>query len=389
MLLNSLNPRAFDTAPPVQCMPRTVPTSTSTLAYFRNALLAALAALPACGGAVEPQQGPGGDGGPPEHPDAHGDVISVPDVGLPETSCDWTLLPPVVCGGCTPGCQWELSFVGDPQTCAGFSTSGTPAQCAAVCGNDAHGEPPTYCSISSNSGVETLYCGVVNSTYCVPTMNGGRRPAFFASLGFGPVPRGRELGVHFARAACMEAGSIEAFRMLRDELVAHGAPRRLVRAASRAIRDEMRHVRQTSALARRFGEEPIAPRPVPSRARRSFDAVALENAVEGCIRETYSALECAWQAEVAADPVVRATMKRIARDEMRHLELSWAVHAWALGRLDADGRARVATAQRREIATMLDELSRDPHESLRRTGGLPRAVQSHALVEAIAARLAA
>jgi hypothetical protein len=331
---------------------------------------------------VEPQQ-------VPDHPDAHADAISPPDAGLPDTSCDWTLVPEVGCGGCTPGCQWELTFVGDPQTCTGFTTSGSPEQCAAVCGFDSYGEQPTTCSISSNNGVQTLYCAAIDTPHCPVTMNGGRRPAFFASLGFGPVPRGRELGVHFARAACMEAGSVEAFRMLRDELLAHGAPRRLVRAASRAIRDEMRHVRQTSALARRFGEEPVAPRPVPARARRTFDAVALENAVEGCIRETYSALECAWQAEVAADPVVRATMKRIARDEMRHLELSWAVHAWALGRLDAEGRTRVGAAQRREIATMLDELSRDPHESLRRTGGLPPAAQSRALVQAIGARLAA
>lgn len=386
---NLANPRAFDTASTVHCTTRTVRTSTSTLAYFRNALLAALAAMPACGGAVDPQQGPGGDGGPPEHPDARADVVGVPpDSGVPDT-CDKTFGPPVVCGGCTAGCQWQWTFVGDPQTCFGFTISGTPAQCAAACGPDSHGEQPTSCSISSNNGVETLYCAVVDTTYCPVIMNGGRRPAFFASLGFGPVPRGRELGVHFARAACMEAGSVEAFRMLRDELIAHGAPRRLVRAASRAMRDEMRHVRQTSALARRFGEEPVAPGAIPARARRSFDAIALENAVEGCIRETYSALECAWQAEVAADPVVRATMKRIARDEMRHLELSWAVHAWALGRLDADGRARVEAAQKKEIATMLDELSRDPHESLRRTGGLPRAAQSRALVEAIATRLAA
>ena len=388
MPANPLNLDAFDTAPPVQCTLRTVPNSTSTRAYFRNALLAALAALPACGGAVDAKgtwrrrrfsraprcprrREPGA------RRRATRDLLRLDP------------LPALACGGCTPGCQWELSFVGDPQTCAGFTTSGTPAQCAALCGSDAHGEPANSCGISSNNGVETLYCAVVDTPYCPVIMNGGRRPAFFASLGFGPVARGRELGVHFARAACMEAGSVEAFRMLRDELVAHGAPRRLVRAASRAIRDEMRHVRQTSALARRFGEEPVAPRPVPTRARRSFDAIALENAVEGCIRETYSALECAWQAEVAADPVVRATMKRIARDEMRHLELSWAVHAWALGRLDADGRARVAAAQRTEISTMLAELSVDPHESLRRTGGLPRAAQSRALVDAIAARLAA
>lgn len=338
---------------------------------------------------MEPQQEPGGDGGPPEHPDAHSDASSVPDSGLPDASCEKTFLPPVACGGCTPGCQWEWSFTGDPQTCFGFTMSGTAAQCAAACGPDDHGEPANTCNITSYNGVQALYCAVVDTTYCPLVMNGGRRPALFASLGFGPVPRGRELGVHFARAACMEAGSVEAFRMLRDELIAHGAPRRLVRGASRAMRDEMRHVRQTASLARRFGEEPVAPRPVPPRPPRSFDAVALENAIEGCVRETYSALECAWQAVRAADPVVRATMKRIARDEMRHLELSWAVHAWGLGRLDADARARVAAAQRREIATMLDELSGDPHESLRRAGGLPRAAQSRALVQAIADRLAA
>jgi hypothetical protein len=349
----------------------------STLAYFRHALALTLAALPACGGATETLGEPGAaDAGA--------------DADLPSTPCDWAPVQ-MACGGCNPGCQWAYSFQGDPVSCAGFSGAGTPAQCATVCGDDAHGEPPTGCSITLNAGSVggTLYCAVTGGPYCQPTLNGGRRPGFFASLGFGPSPRGRELGVHFARAACMEAGSVEAFRMLRGELVAHHAPKRLVRAAARAIRDEIRHVRQTSALARRFGEEPIAPRRVPSRARRSFEAIARENAVEGCVRETYSALECAWQGAVAADPVVRATMKRIAHDELRHLELSWAVHAWALGRLDVAARARVAEAQRAEIDTLRGELSRDPPESLRRAGGLPRARQSHALVGAIAARLAA
>jgi hypothetical protein len=370
-------------APRMQCTPCTMRNRTPIAAYFRHVLLVALAATPACGGATEPNPG-NGDAGPA------GDAAGTPDGNLPGTPCDWSTVPPMACGGCPPaGCQWAFSFVGDPQSCAGFASNGTPAECLAVCGTDPHGEPPTSCSVSASNGVETLYCYVVGTTYCPAVMNGGRRPAFFAALGFGAVPGGRELGVHFARAACMEAGSIEAFRLLRDDLVAHGAPVRLVRAASRAMRDEMRHVRQTSALARRFGEEPVAPRPVPLRARRPFEAVALENAVEGCIRETYSALECAWQAERAADPVVRATMRRIARDEMRHVELSWAVHAWAMGKLDAFARARVVEAQRREIETLFSELSRDPHGSLRAAGGLPFAAESRALVGGIAARLAA
>jgi hypothetical protein len=187
----------------------------------------------------------------------------------------------------------------------------------------------------------------------------------------------------------MEAGSIEAFRSMRDELVAHGAPKRLVRAAERAIRDEMRHVRQTAALARRFGEEPIAPLPVPPRAIRPLVEMAVENAVEGCVRETYSALECAWQAEMSTDPVVRATMKRIARDEMRHLALAWAVHSWAKGRLSPDARARVLDAQRDAIATLRGELRADPHVALVRDAGLPLSYQSQALVLTIESNLAA
>jgi hypothetical protein len=278
-----------------------------------------------------------------------------------------------------------LQFTGDPTTCAGFSGSGTAAQCLAVCGVSDDNQQPISCSEysdSSDGGTNTVDC-----FWC--TLNGGRRPAYFASLGFGPPLPGREVGSHFARVACMEAGSVDAFRWLRDELVAHGAPKRLVRAASRAVRDERRHVRVTSALARRFGEEPIAPRGGPARVVRPLLQVALENAVEGCVRETYSALECLWQSHAAADPVVRAEMKRIARDELRHLSLSWEVHTWITNRLDGAERARVREAQRVAVADLLSEVARDPHDSLVSHAGLPRGAQSRALIASIASRMAA
>jgi hypothetical protein len=144
-----------------------------------------------------------------------------------------------------------------------------------------------------------------------------------------------------------------------------------------------------SLVARRFGEEPITPPTPPARVIRPLLTMALENAIEGCVRETYSALECAWQGYVATDAVVRATMRRIARDELRHLAFSWAVHAWAIGRLDAAGRARVRRAQRDAIAVLKREVGRDPHESLLGRGGLPRAHQSQWLVDAIEEKVAA
>jgi hypothetical protein len=333
------------------------------VSYFRHAVLLTLS-LPACGGAT----------GIASSSDASADAPPP----LPTTPCNWA-------AGGASACAWNFTFTGDPATCTGFTGSGSPAQCLAVCSTD-QGAAPTSCSVvsSPDGGTGYLYCNTTANGPCIPPGNGGRRPGYFAQLGFEAPPQGREVGVHFARVACMEAGSVEAFRQLRAELVAHRAPRRLVRAASRAIRDEVRHVRATSALARRFGEVPIAPLPVPSRAIRSLAAMALENAVEGCVRETYSALECAWQAHVAVDPVVRAAMKRIARDELRHLALAWDVHSWTMGKLARADRARVRAAQRCEIAVLAGELSTDPHASLLATAGLPRAYQSRALIDSIA-----
>jgi hypothetical protein len=344
------------------------------ISFFRQAVLLALA-VPACGGKTD--VGDVSDGRAPD--DAH---------PLGDSS-------PSDAAACSPTseyrytCNWAYSFAGDPVTCVGFTSTGTLAQCLAACGDSPDGRAPDYCDVTSDpGGTWTLKCNTQTDPNC-PVGNGGRRADYFAALGFDAPPVGRELGTHFARASCMEASSVEAFRMLRDELVAYGAPKRLVRAARRAIRDEQRHVRQTSALARRFGEEPIAPAVPPPRRLRSLEAMALDNAREGCVRETFSALECAWQAQVAADPVVRATMNRIAQDELRHLALSWDVHAWVMGRLDAAARARVACAQREEIAALRRETKDDPHPSLVSTAGLPRRAQSAMLLAAIATRAAA
>jgi hypothetical protein len=82
-------------------------------------------------------------------------------------------------------------------------------------------------------------------------------------------------------------------------------------------------------------------------------------------------------------------MKRIARDELRHLALSWEVHAWITRRLDATQRARVRDAQRAAIAELLSEVARDPHDALMSHAGLPRGAQSRALIASIASRMAA
>jgi hypothetical protein len=184
--------------------------------------------------------------------------------------------------------------------------------------------------------------------------------------------------------ARLEAASVDAFRHLRRELVAHGAPRRLVRAAERAARDEVRHARLASALARRYGGSPIPAHVAPGPVR-SLEAMAAENAVEGCVREAFGALLAHWQAVCAGDPVIRAAMKRIARDETRHAALALQVDAWAHGRLDARARNRVAEARegaRRELLAEADATYAPP--ALRGPLGLPTGKEARALAEQMA-----
>jgi hypothetical protein len=185
--------------------------------------------------------------------------------------------------------------------------------------------------------------GIVDCVFtkCVP-QNAGRRTA---DLRAPASPNSTRRGALFAALATAEAGSVLSFRRLRHELAAHGAPRRLLRAASRAARDEARHARVMGSFARRAGAPPSQPALDPGPVRPLVD-VALENAIEGCVLETHAALVMNWQAMHAETSELRGALRRIARDEERHAVLAWAVAAWLEPRLSADERARVRFATR-------------------------------------------
>jgi len=195
--------------------------------------------------------------------------------------------------------------------------------------------------------------------------------------------RGSLPGRYFAAAARLEAASVDAFHAARSHLAAYGAPARLLRAAERAASDEVRHARAQSALARRYGVEARMPRAVRPGGRRTIAAFALENAVEGCVRETYGALVALRQAECAHDPRVRLAMRRIAEDETRHAALSWQIARWLEGRLDAKTRASQKRAQRRAVRDLRRGASSEPPHALRSVVGLPGAAEAVRLVDAL------
>lgn len=208
---------------------------------------------------------------------------------------------------------------------------------------------------------------------------GRRPPGLVARRGRGAT----SAGAYFADVAALEAASVHAFAMLRDELRAHGAPRDLVDRAESARRDEIRHTRVMSALAKRFGGQVARPR-VQRRPLRSLDALALDNAAEGCVRETFGALVGAFQAQASRDAGVREAMAPIARDETRHAELSWAIDDWARSRLARGARAMVGEARREALHGLLRDAERAPEAALARVAGLPDAAAKRRLAASFA-----
>lgn len=231
--------------------------------------------------------------------------------------------------------------------------------------------------IHRNGTFEVLETKVItppSATQCAA----GRRPEGFVLDDAGGASRG--LVAYLTELAALEAASIGEFATLRDELTAHGAPRALVAAAEAARRDEIVHARLTQRLARRAGGRParVALEPRPPR---SLEALAVHNAVEGCVRETFGALSATWQARHAADPELARAFARIAEDETRHAAFSWELGAWLDARLDATARARVAEARAREFEG-LGSAQVAPHPEVATRAGVPSAaVARHLLGE--------
>jgi hypothetical protein len=189
-----------------------------------------------------------------------------------------------------------------------------------------------------------------------------------------------------AEAAHLEAASVVSFRRLERELRALGAPPALVTAARRSRADEIRHAREMTRLAHRYGGTPRAVVVEPVGARSPFE-IALENAVEGCVRETFGALVAEYQGRAARDPEVRAVLVRIARDEARHAALAHDVSAWLEPRLAPRERAALARARAVALAELREELLEAPAGDVAELGGMPRPREALALLDRMEAAL--
>lgn len=212
------------------------------------------------------------------------------------------------------------------------------------------------------------------------TCAAGRRPAGLRALEPGDHRSVHDVGDHFALVARLEAASVRAFVQLHDELEHHGASADLKFRCLVAAAEEVEHAQRVAGLAKRFGGvTPLAV--VEERPVRSLFDLALDNAVEGCVRETYGALLAHHQALHATDVEVRTVMAQIAADETRHAELSWHIHEWLVGQLTSEERQALHGAQRAAVERLASEGAVEPGVGLQTLAGMPDASTSGVLVD--------
>jgi hypothetical protein len=143
-----------------------------------------------------------------------------------------------------------------------------------------------------------------------------------------------------------EHASIASFARFSTQLLALGAPARLLAASQRAGADELRHARACFALAARYAG--TTPRPSGLEVRGchtdSCSAVEIASSLarEGCVAETVSLMLLRAAHAQARDAAVRASLAEMIADEERHVLLAWDALAWMCARFGAPVRTAVA-----------------------------------------------
>ena len=175
---------------------------------------------------------------------------------------------------------------------------------------------------------------------------------------------------YLADMTTMETAAITAFKYLVKELKAYGAPSSLIAHAQLAVEEEQRHAEMAGLLAAAHQAE-VSEILVADFALRSLFEIALENAIEGCINETFAAACGLWQSEHAQMPVFKEVIAHITDEEMGHAALSWEIHEWLMPQLTSSQQQSINNAQAEAVETLITNFKQkgDPAQQL--AFGLP------------------
>jgi hypothetical protein len=208
-----------------------------------------------------------------------------------------------------------------------------------------------------------------------------------------PDPHGLDAPTRAALAALWlhdaqkEHASVPAFARVSWLLAAAGAPAELLAWSHRAALEEIEHAELCFALAAGYGGQTYTVEPIPELLSGGLDVegdalelLVVESLCDGCQLEDFNADVAGECARVCEEPVTRAGLERIAREERSHAELSWAIVRWVLAQAPASMEPALERAlprlerYRRPTAVSAAKLAlvaRAEPAQLRRHGRLP------------------
>ena len=222
----------------------------------------------------------------------------------------------------------------------------------------------------------TVDCSGTATPFCM-----GRRP-------MGHVEHqssNQDIGNYFANCAYLEAASVDAFIELAEQLRSWGAPEAVIQRCLVAAEEERTHTMLMDTLAKAYGGSRPEPTAVQQSNTTLFE-VALHNAVEGCVQEAWAACVAMHQS-LHADESLRPIFAQIAKDEIKHAQLSWDLHKWFCTQLSEEERQRVAVAQLNSIRSLQNQAdNHNPHASFL---GLSSGIQDETLRRRFTTQLAA
>ena len=235
---------------------------------------------------------------------------------------------------------------------------------------------------ASFTEVNSAYTGAPGC-YNPPRPVVGRMPV---GLQVHPQTVASELGSYFADMAAMETAAITAFRYLVRELTAYQAPATLIRLAQAAVEEETQHA-QMAGLLSQACDTAVPVVEVADFQLRSLFEIALENAIEGCVNETFAAACGLWQEQQAESEVFRQVIGHIAEEEVGHAALSWSIHEWAMPQLTLAQQTHIRQAQAQAVATLAQKFLREETPLVRHAVGLPQQADAAQLFQQLRTQL--
>jgi hypothetical protein len=159
------------------------------------------------------------------------------------------------------------------------------------------------------------------------------------------------LAAEWRQTGRTEHASVAAFARLSLDLIAVGAPPKLIADANRDALDEIHHAELCFSLARALDGSAESPGPFPEAQHagglprgRTFALVklAVDSLIDGALQEGVSARLLARVSRTCEEPATREVVRELLVDEGRHSAHGWRVVEWCL----AEGGAPVAQALR-------------------------------------------